>query len=91
MHGGGCGGVGMQGPRLRVLLLLSAYVPGDVALADCNGVVTHDLTHCTKGGRVARSLVARGGEGAQWLRRRVYSCISGVGAEGDAKITRKQG
>lgn len=59
MHGGG-GGVGMQGPRLRVLLLLSAYVPGDVALSHCDGVATHDLTHCAKGGRVARSLVARG-------------------------------
>lgn len=55
----------MQGPGLRVLLLLSAYVLGDVTLSDGNGVVTHDLTHCTKGGRVARSLVARGGEGVQ--------------------------
>jgi hypothetical protein len=55
MHGGG--GVGMQGPRLRVLLLLSAC---DVALSDSSGVVAHDLTHCTKEDRVARSLVARG-------------------------------
>lgn len=43
-----------------LLLLLSAYVLGDVALSDCNGVVTHDLTHCAEEGRVARSLVARG-------------------------------
>lgn len=88
MHGGG--GVGMQGPRLRVLLLLSAC---DVALSDSSGVAAHDLTHCTKEDRVARSLVARGeGECSRVAPSEgVYSCISGVGAEGDAKITRKQG
>ena len=49
-----------------------------------------DILHRRRPSRtLARS--ERGGSPAAWLRRRVYSCISGVGPEGDAKITRKQG
>ena len=59
------------------------------ALSDCNGVVTHNLTHCTKEeGRVARSLLARGEGVHSTLVSRGWGVVPCSVTRGDAKITK---